>query len=122
MEKTSVNMGGNVCETIKKGDKLFIQPWFHGQVLGEVVDTFPTEDSSGLNILLLTQESSQIGAWITVTYTELNRMEIGKPVLGARLYFCVIQKVWHNPNTRPYHIVEGWVDVSERNEEICPIE
>ena len=122
MEETTVNIGGNVCKTIKKEDKLFIQPWFHGQVLGEVVDAFPTEDGKGFHILLLTQEHSQTGVWITTTCRELNQMEIEEPILGEQLYFCVIQKVWHKPNTRPYHITEGWVDDSWLDEEVCPKE
>ena len=122
MEETTVNIGGNVCKAIKKEDKLFIQPWFHGQVLGEVVDTFPTEDGKGFHILLLTQESKRIGVWITATCKELDQMEIEEPILGEQLYFCVIQKVWPKPHTRPYHIIEGWPDDSWMDEEICPIE
>ncbi len=119
MEETTINIGGTVCKAIKQDGKTFVQPWFHGQVLGDVVDTFETEDGKGFHILLLTQEHSQIGAWITATTKELDCMEIEEPILGERLYFCVIQKAWHKPYTRPYHIIEGWPDDSWMDEEIC---
>lgn len=122
MEVTTVDMWGTECKAIKKDDKIFIQPWFDGQVLGDVIDAFPTEDDSGFHILLLTQEHRRIGVWFTASNKELDQMEIEEPLLGERLYFCVIQKVWHKPHTRPYYIIEGWPDDSWLDEEICPKE
>jgi len=120
MEETAINIWGTACKAIKKDGKTFVQPWFHGQVLGNVVDAFETEDGKGFHILLLTQEDSRMGVWITATNKELDHMEIEEPILGERLYFCVIQKTWHKPHTRPYHIIEGWPDDTWMDEEICP--
>lgn len=122
MEETTINIGGTIRKAIKKADRVFVQPWFHGQVLGDVVDAFPTEDGKGFHILLQTCAYQPFGIWITATDKELDRMEIEEPLLGERLYFCVIQKEWHKPHTRPYHITEGWVDDSWLDEEVCPTE
>ena len=122
MEETTINIGGNVCRAIKKDGQVFVQPWFHGQVLGDVIDAFETEDGNGFHILLLTGEDNRMGVWITATNKELEQMEIEELILGERLYFCVIQKVWHKSHTRPYHIIEGWQDDSWMDEETCPTE
>ena len=108
MKEIIVNVCGNMQKAIEKDGKIYVQPWFDGQILGDVVDTFLTEDGKGYHILLRAHDYYGIGLWITATYKELCRIEIEEPLLGKCLYFCVLQKAHHAQHAKPYRIAEGW--------------
>jgi hypothetical protein len=108
MEKfnyTTVDFSGETHEAIEYDGRNFIRPWFDGQAVGWVRERFEDWSKQIVDILLVTPEDWNL--WYTLKFSESDRLDIGRPVIGDPLYFLTMQKRWHKPENLPYTITEG---------------
>ena len=102
----TVTIKGDTQDAMEYDGRTFVRPWFDGQAVGWVRERFADWDKRCIHILLVTPEGWNL--WYTLKFSELDRMGIGCPSIGAPLYFLTMQKQWHKPETLPYTIEEGW--------------
>lgn len=84
----------------------YVPPFFTGQAVGWARKVFIDQETNRVNILLITPEDWHL--WYEISMSQLKRMEMDVPEIGAPLYFLTLQKRWHKDGNLHYTIDEGW--------------
>ena len=106
MITTKETVEGNICRVLTFNEEQYIEPCFTGQEIGWVKTVLWEWRTRSFQYLVITPHNKKI--WLTVSLADARKFDMGVPISGAPIYFCLYQKRWHKPSTLRYRIHEIW--------------